>query len=313
MMRTTIAAVTIAASLVLLGGTFALAIPALAQYSDTDSADTGTSSNMTMDGNASDTMNSDYMDHGMDMSWLNDTDKIFGVISSIQNDEDGEPAWITTGHWMMTNETEDESNETETADTNMTDFHAGFQMITLEGTDEHTHEIYNFTQDGESTTEDNVTTITGTSTVTMMEGPVEDVETEITISNGKVIAISLDPEAVENHFGDTPIYGIVITPELLQHIMNATSSMDHMKGMMGNETGMMDEDHEEHDKENGKEHDKENGNGDNETQNGNATDTENGNGDNETQNGNATDTENGNGDNETQNGNGNETGTAMTY
>jgi hypothetical protein len=73
----------------------------------------------------------------------------------------------------------------------------------------------------------------------MREGPVEDVETEITVSEGKVIAISLDPEAVENHFGDTPIYGMVIPPEIMQHIMNVTSSMGHMNGMMGNTTGMM--------------------------------------------------------------------------
>jgi hypothetical protein len=115
-------------------------------------------------------------------------------------------------------------------------------MIELDGSAAHSHEIYNFTQDGESTTEDNSTTVTGTSTVTMREGPVEDVDTEITISEGKVIEISLDQEALDNHFGDTPIYGIVITPEIMQHMMNNTmTSGDMMMGeWRGNETGAME-------------------------------------------------------------------------
>jgi hypothetical protein len=168
----------------------------------------------------------------MSMSWFNDT-AMFGLISSLQNDENGEPAWMTTGHWMMTNGTE--ANATETTGTNITDFYSGFQMIMLDGTAGHTHEIYNFTQDGECTAVGNATTVAGTSTVTMREGPVEDVGTEITISEGKVIAISLDPEALENHFGDTPIYGMVITPEIMQHIMNQTT----MTSSLGNTTGMM--------------------------------------------------------------------------
>jgi hypothetical protein len=112
-------------------------------------------------------------------------------------------------------------------------------MIMLDGTAGHTHEIYNFTQDGESTTVGNVTMVTGMSTVTMREGPVEGVGTEITISEGKVIAISLDPEALENHFGDTPIYGMVITPEIMQHIMNATTAST----MMGNMSDYCDRMH----------------------------------------------------------------------
>ena len=169
--------------------------------------------------------------------------EMFGV-SGPATAEDGEPAWMVTGHWMMTNDTA-ASNETETASPNITDFHAGFQMIMLDGSAGHSHEIYNFTQDGDSVTDStgNVTKVTGTSTVTMREGPVEDVETEIMISQGKVVAISLDQEPLENHFGDTPIYGMVITPEILQHVMNTTNTSSFMGEMTGdhewrgNETG----------------------------------------------------------------------------
>ncbi|HXV45412.1 MAG TPA: hypothetical protein VD736_01950 [Nitrososphaera sp.] len=231
-MRTGIAVAAVAASFAL---AFVVPAPVLAyQHSNT------MSSNMTMAGNETGTMASGFMDRNMLMSWFNDTGKMFGLISSLQNDENGEPAWMTTGHWMMTNGTE--ANATKTARTNITDFYAGFQMIMLDGTAAHTHEIYNFTQDGESTTVGNATTVTGTSTVTMREGPVEDLGTEITISEGKVIAISLEPEALENHFGDTLIYGMVITPEIMQHIMNQTtmtSSLGNMTGMMGDKCDRM--------------------------------------------------------------------------
>jgi len=239
-MRTRIAVTAIAASLVLLGGIFVVATPALAnQYSGTMPSNTMASSNMTLGGNASGTMTSGF-DHNM-MSWFNTTGKTFGLLSSIQNDENGEPAWMITGHWMITNDT---GASNETAGTNVTDLHAGFQMIRLDGSAGHMHEIYNFTQE-DSTTQGNLTTITGKSTVTMREGPVEDVGTDIKISGGKVIAITLDPQATENHFGDTPIYGMVITPEIMQHIMNTTSmsAMGSMLGgcdkMMGNTTTAM--------------------------------------------------------------------------
>lgn len=217
-MSTRIAAA-IAASLALFGGIFALAGPALAYPPDTGAA-----------GNATDTMTSGLMGGDM-MKWHNDTGMMFGMISSIQNDESGEPAWLVTGHWMMTNDT---GASNETGSTNVTDLHAGFHMVMLDGSAAHSHEVYNFTQEGDSVTSGNVTTITGTATVTMREGPVEDVATEITISQGSVVAISFDPAQIENHFGDTPIYGLVITPEMLRHVMDTMTASK----MMGNMSGM---------------------------------------------------------------------------
>jgi hypothetical protein len=142
---------------------------------------------------------------------------------------------------MLTNDTS-ASNDTEGGGTNITDFNAAFYMTGLDGSAQHTHKIYNFTQDGDSSTEGNVTTVKGTATVTMKDGPVEDVNTEITISQGNVTAIDLDSDATEGHFGDTPIYGMTITPEILQHVMceimntNTTTAST----LMGNTSGMMD-------------------------------------------------------------------------
>src|SRR5688572_5298236 len=121
-MKTAIAVATVAASLALIGGLFVLAGPALAyQHLGTGSDRIG--------GNSSDTMSSGVMGDHMSMMWGNDSSKMFGAMSSIQNDEDGEPAWIVTGHWTMSNDT-GVSNAT---GTNVTDFYAGFQMIGLDG------------------------------------------------------------------------------------------------------------------------------------------------------------------------------------
>jgi hypothetical protein len=37
----------------------------------------------------------------------------------------------------------------------------------------------------------------------------EDVEIAVTLTNGKVLSIEIDPEATDGHFGEEPIYGIV--------------------------------------------------------------------------------------------------------
>jgi hypothetical protein len=171
-------------------------------------------------------------------SWTNDPNKRWGLISSIQNDENGEPAWILSGHWTMElasqNDTAVAGNATTNTTSaeqygNITGFHAMMFMVMLDGTAMHTHEMSNFTQqETEFDTATNETTLTGTSTITMREGPVNNVSTEMTLSNGTV-AIEFDPESTDNHFGNTPIYGIIVTPEMIQQFMGM---MDHRGGNM---------------------------------------------------------------------------------
>src|SRR5215207_1830847 len=133
-------------------------------------------------------------------------------------------------------------NDTATSDTtdgisNIAGFNAMLHMVMLNGSAMHSHEISNFTQVGDATFngDTNSTTITGTATITMREGPVEDVQTTIEIAQDKVIAISPDPAALENHFGDTPIYGVVVSPEMIEQMM---MSYGDMGGMM-NSSGAM--------------------------------------------------------------------------
>jgi hypothetical protein len=41
------------------------------------------------------------------------------------------------------------------------------------------------------------------------DGPVSNVQTSVTDMGNNVVSIYLDPTAMNNHFGDTPIYGTI--------------------------------------------------------------------------------------------------------
>jgi len=125
-----------------------------------------------------------------------------GALTSIQNDKDGKPAWIVSGVFKINNY----SNNTNNTSTSPI-FNASFYMIKLNGTSKHTHDISDFKIIGTPQISGNTTTINGTSTVTMKEGPVTNVPTSIKLLDNSVITIWFDPTKVENHFGNTPIYG----------------------------------------------------------------------------------------------------------
>jgi hypothetical protein len=154
----------------------------------------------------------------------------FGPIASIQNNETGHPAWILVGFWrgnlLSFNETTNTvAAETTTAATNTTTtqnnngnssslaiFNTDFRMIRLNGSAPHTHVITNFILSNVTSNENGTTTYTGNSTVSMPEGPVVGVPTTIKVS-GEVISIFPDPSVMNQHFGNTPIYGAVLPEE----------------------------------------------------------------------------------------------------
>jgi hypothetical protein len=243
-----------AAAFLLLAGVAALANTALAYPGD----DTSTSGMMD---------DSKYMFGNTTVAADNGT-KMMGMITSIQNNEQGQPAWLVGGHWKLSYTSDDSTGTAATgsnltsldslttagnstgntttaaSDTisNITDFHAMLHMVMLDGSAMHPHEISNFTQLEDAATLGNSTTIVGTSTVTMREGPVSDVGTRISISQDNVIKIELDPAALENHFGDTPIYGLVMNDDMMMgmHMGTMTSGMmedRHMNGSMWEDGG----------------------------------------------------------------------------
>jgi hypothetical protein len=228
-MRTTLTA--FVAAFAIIGGMFGMAAPAQAQ---TDSAGTAPPG-MSMD------MGSDMMR----MLHESSVNHKWGTIASINND--GQADWIISGHWMMETASQNDTAASNTTGmiSNVAGFNAILHMVMLDGSAMHEHEISNFTQVGDPTlnSETNSTTITGTTTVTMREGPVPNVQTTIELAQDTVIAMSLDPAALENHFGEAPIYGIVVSPEMIEEMMmryGDMSGMTHgpMEGMMNSTGGM---------------------------------------------------------------------------
>lgn len=89
-------------------------------------------------------------------------------------------------------------------------FNTSVRMINFNGTGEHTHSITNFALESVTMPSNMTTIFNGTSTANFREGPITDIPTTITITNDKVISIWLDPNKINNHYGDTPVYGIVL-------------------------------------------------------------------------------------------------------
>lgn len=143
-----------------------------------------------------------------------------GTVASIQNDESGNPTWIVSGYWKAGlaegeagNQSSSASNPTSSMAEDMSNkvgkFGASFDMVIMNGSALHQHQIDNFTLTGMSMPDNHTAVFNGTSTVSLKDGPVSNVQTSITAFDNNVVSIYLDPTAVNNHFGDTPIYGTI--------------------------------------------------------------------------------------------------------
>src|SRR5215208_680712 len=148
----------------------------------------------------------------------------FGTISSLQNDENGNPTWIVSGLWegrlLMDNKTQGGgANQTTTAIAtkatgatvslpNAT-FNSKFNMVMTNGSAKHDHEIYNFKLVNMSNPNNTTSVFNGTATITMKDGPVDDVSISVNRTDNNVISIWADPTKVNNHFGNTPIFGTI--------------------------------------------------------------------------------------------------------
>ena len=127
-------------------------------------------------------------------------DMIRGGITSLQNDpSDNTATWILGGVYKL----ENLSSEAPI-------FNASFYMVKTDGNSSHSHEIYDLFLNTPliDNTTSNSTHINGTTTVTMKDGPITNVPTKITLLGDNAISLWLDPSKVNNHFGDSPIYGI---------------------------------------------------------------------------------------------------------
>ncbi len=144
-------------------------------------------------------------------------DYSFGTISSVQTDESGKPTWIITGNWKGNIL----SNETATNASDVT-FSANVRMIMTNGSAEHGHAITNFNVTDISE-EEGARTFNGTSAINLPDGIVEGVPTSISVLGEGVISIWTDPARVEEHYGNSPIFGVVADEEGFGQGGNATS------------------------------------------------------------------------------------------
>jgi hypothetical protein len=147
----------------------------------------------------------------------------FGTIASLQNDETGNPTWIVSGLWegslSIDNKTQGgEGNQTSTT-ANATiatgslpnaTFHSNFNMVMTNGSAMHDHEIYDFTLADMSMPNNSTTVYNGTATITMRQGPVPDVPVSIKTMDNNAVSIWVDPTKINNHFGNTPIFGTIV-------------------------------------------------------------------------------------------------------
>jgi hypothetical protein len=148
--------------------------------------------------------------------------KVAGIIASLQLAPDRlAPEWVTAGYWELESDMPlFGAGTTGTQQPTVTNFDAIVEMVHLaDGSALHSHTFSDFTQQDIVSAAENTTTISGTMTVTLQEGPVENVPVFITLQNN-LLSIALDPAATENHFGPTPISGMILAPEHLQEISN---------------------------------------------------------------------------------------------
>lgn len=171
--------------------------------------------------------------------------KLAGIIASLQLAPDRlAPEWVTAGYWELESDMPLFGAGSEGTEPTATSFNAIAEMTRLaDGTDLHSHTFSDFQQSDVLHTAENTTTINGTMTVSLQEGPVENVPVFITLQNN-LISIGVDPGPTDNHFGPTPISGIILSPEHLQEISNrlAPTSAEAEGGGGGTETAGQQED-----------------------------------------------------------------------
>jgi hypothetical protein len=149
------------------------------------------------------------------------TNTLAGIIASLQLAPDRlAPEWVTAGYWELESDMPLFGAGTEGTEPTVTSFDGIVEMTRIDdGTALHTHTLSDFQQSDVQFTAENTTSINGTMTVSLEEGPVENVPVFITLQNN-LITIAVDPVTTESHFGPTPISGIILAPEHLQEISN---------------------------------------------------------------------------------------------
>jgi hypothetical protein len=134
----------------------------------------------------------------------------FGTIASLQNDENGNPIWIVSGLYeaslSMNNKTQDGAA---TGSLPNATLNSKFNMVMTNGSAMHDHRIYDFVLTNMSMPNNSTAVFNGTATITMRQGPVTDVPLSIKAMDNNAVSVWIDPTKIQNHFGNTPIFGTI--------------------------------------------------------------------------------------------------------
>jgi hypothetical protein len=134
----------------------------------------------------------------------------FGTIASLQNDENGNPIWIVSGPYKaslsMNNQTQDGAA---TGNLPNATLYSKINMVMTNGSAMHDHEIYDFKLTNMAMPNKSTAVFNGTATITMRQGPVPDVPVSIKAMENNAVSIWVDPTKIQNHFGNTPIFGTI--------------------------------------------------------------------------------------------------------
>jgi hypothetical protein len=137
-----------------------------------------------------------------------------GNIASLQNDASGRQAWLVSGTWqLLVFKPRLEENKIKPPTVT---FDSIFDMVRLNGAAKHEHTMsvsdFNLTSvNNFINNTDHVLTSTfnGTSKITMEGISQNNVPTSIKMMDKGTISLWVDPSKINNHFGNTPIYGII--------------------------------------------------------------------------------------------------------
>lgn len=149
---------------------------------------------------------------GQDKSgMLSETKNFKGNIVSVQNNDSVTQMWIISGRWKLTETPVTSANNS----TQNAGFSANLTMIKIDGTSSHKHRLTDFKlsdlyfKDGIYTVSGKVTLTTQGKDEPFGDQPIIGVPVKIQIFNMHAIAIDIDKNKVNNHFGNLPVYGIV--------------------------------------------------------------------------------------------------------
>ena len=144
-----------------------------------------------------------------------------GTIASLQNDASGKPAWIVSGQWQML-VFKPRLAESQPKPATVI-FNTIFDMVRPDGAALHTHTIsstFNLTSISNSVNNNShlsSTTINGTARLftiglpNMVSMSNINVPVSVKIIDRSAFSLWINPSKIGNHFGNTPIYGIVTT------------------------------------------------------------------------------------------------------